>query len=144
MRVVIGDLFMKMALLIAWLPCIFLFIPLHAEYKPTLDEILSNEQDMHNSDRETALKGFVSFIFFGMVPASTKELSDKLNRQIEKELKKYGNVTPLKLLVKTEKGDVVDLSEFSSGNCLIYTIKNVDLLDGKNPRIVRASLRDCR
>lgn len=81
-----------------------------------------------------------TFIFYPMIPSKSKILSDKINHVIENELKKYGKVDALKLVVKTTDGEAFDLSQFESRSHLIYKINNITSIDGTAFSIVEASL----
>lgn len=81
-----------------------------------------------------------SFIFYPMFPSKSKILSDKINHVIESELKKYGRVDALKLVVKTTDGESFDLSQFEDRSHLIYKINNIVSLDGTAFSIIEASL----
>jgi hypothetical protein len=80
------------------------------------------------------------FNFFARFPASNKTAADKISIVIEKELKFFGKVIKPEMIVKTEKGDAIDLSGFDGGVTLTYEITNVTSPEGKNLGIVRASL----
>lgn len=120
--------------------CVFL-TKLQAENNGQISEKSKvNSLGTYNVSQREALAGFSSVTFFAFIPTSNKNLSDKINRVVEKELKKYGHAQTLEILVKKGDEEVVDLSGFDSGATLLYEIKKVDSLDGKSLPIIEASL----
>jgi hypothetical protein len=124
--------------------CFCLFTTLQAEVKqPSQKEIqklIFMQQNRPNFAGENPLKGFSEFIFFLMYPGS-KSQSEKIDLLIKKELEKIGGVKTFELEVKNKDGEVgIDLSPFDKGVSLIYEIKNLTSLDGKDTGFVRASL----
>lgn len=123
--------------------CFFPFQCLKAEVKKLSDKELMqwvyNEQDIPMFGTGNPLKGFSKFIFYSRFYAS-KDLADKVHVVIEKVLSQYGDVEKINLQVKTDKGSAVDFSKFDAGASLIYEIKNLSSIDGKDLGIVRASL----
>lgn len=103
------------------------------------NEQITDAQDMPRLTVENPLKGFSDFILISMVPASSKPQADKMNALVEKELNKYGKVSKIGLLVKTDQGEAIDFREFNADS-LIYEIKNVTAPDGKELPFVRATL----
>jgi hypothetical protein len=112
--------------------------------KPSPQEIQSYlfaEQNRPSFGMENPLKGFSTFIFFPMYPAGNKNLSDKIGLLIKKELEKIGSVNKIELETKDENGvEGIDLSPFALASALIYQIRNLPSLDGKETGFVRASL----
>jgi hypothetical protein len=74
-------------------------------------------------ESEKALKGLSAFTLFVMTPAKDKAAIEKISATVTKELKKYGKVGNLELVVQTDKGEAIDLSGYSSGNMLVYKIQ---------------------
>lgn len=101
---------------------------------------LYNEQDRPNPMVDNPMKGLSKFIVFAMSPARTKKSSEKVLQIVERELKKYGQVNTPKMLIQTEKGEEINLTSFGNSVTLIYQIKNVTDLKGKELGVVRASL----
>lgn len=89
---------------------------------------------------ENSLEKLSAFIFYPMIPSKSKMLSDKINHLVENELKKYGKVDALNLVVKTTDGEAFDLSPFDNRAHLIYKINNIVSIDGTEFSIVEASL----
>jgi hypothetical protein len=112
--------------------------------KPSPEEIqryLFAEQNRPNFSIENPLKGFSEFIFFPMYPTGNKNLSDTIGLLVKKELEKIGSVKKIDLETKNENGvEGIDLSPFDLGATLIYQIRNLLSLDGKETGFVRASL----
>lgn len=106
---------------------------------PFLTLIGNDAQDMPRLTVENPLKGFSDFVLVSMVPVSSKTQADKVNALVEKELNKFGKVSKISLLVKTDQGEAVDFSEFNADS-LIYEIKNVTDANGKELPFVRATL----
>lgn len=74
-------------------------------------------------DAERSLKGLSAFTLFVMTPARDKAVIEKIRATVTKELKKYGKVGNLELIVKTDKGEAIDLSDFASGDMLVFKIQ---------------------
>lgn len=108
--------------------------------KSVAEEMQYNTQDRVRFTLQNPIKGLYTFNFFQMFPAKNKILTDKINTIIEKELNKFGIVKKKELVVKTDKGDAVDVSVFGEGVSLIYEIRNIISLDGKELNMIRASL----
>lgn len=99
-----------------------------------------SEQNRPNFGVKNPFKGFSVFNFFPTYPGS-KEQSEKINALMKKELEKIGVVKKLDLEVKNKEGEEgIDLSPFDINSSLIYEIKNLVSLDGKDIGFVRASL----
>lgn len=97
-------------------------------------------QDMPRLIGDNPLKGFTDFLLIPLIPASSKTQADKISALVKKELMKYGNVSNVSLTVNTDKGEAIDFSQFNTGNTLVYEIKNVMSLNGKELPFVRATL----
>jgi hypothetical protein len=114
---------------------------LRAESKPEhsasqIAKIRTDDQDMPNTNENLELKGLSKFAFFALCPAPTKQLSEKMESLVSKQLKRYGNLEGLELM---KKDGAVDFSKLT-GATLLYEIKNVTDLEGKELGIIRASL----
>lgn len=110
---------------------------LKAEEKPTPGiRFACNDQDMPCQSPEIALKNFSTFTFISIAPS----LSEKAQSLIVNELKKHGRATKLQLNIKTNKEQGIDLSSLNSGATLIYEIREVSSIDGKELPFIRASL----
>lgn len=98
-----------------------------------------NDQDRESLASGNPLKGLNKYSFSSRFFA-TKTLADKINSIAETELKRIGTVDKKQMIVESDKGKSVDLSGFNLGSMLIYEIKNVTDLNGKELGFVRASL----
>lgn len=97
-------------------------------------------QDRPSVASGNPLKGISKFNFFTGFPAPNPKTANKISALIETELKQFGQVQRPEMLVKTDQGDVIDLSSFAGGVALIYQIQPITTLNSKNLGFVRATL----
>lgn len=99
-----------------------------------------NYQDRPNLSADSPLKGLSQFLVFCMCPTASKEMSDEILNTVEKKLSLIGKVKRSKILIKTDKGEAIDLQPLDAAATLIYELRDVEDVNGKNLGIVRASL----
>ncbi len=99
-----------------------------------------NEQDHPLFSVESPLKGLSRFVFFAMVPIQSPQISRKLEKTIHAELQKIGSLENSNPVIKTSKGDAIDLSLFKGGISLIYEVEDLRSVEGKKLGVIRASL----
>lgn len=107
-----------------------------SENKP----ISYNIQDRPSPTIDNPIKGLSKFLFFPMSPAKDKAMADRIYTLVEKKLSALGQVNKTKILVNTDQGEAIDLSVFSTGTTLVYSIQDLKDHSGKDTGFVRASL----
>ena len=111
------------------------------KYEPALEQSRSiNSQDMPSLLIDNPLKDLSTFTFVFMLPAAPQEVMKKMKVWVETELKRYGKVSNLNLFTKEKAGEGINLHQLDTDGTLIYDVRNIVDINGKELPIARASL----